>query len=296
LLDEPDAHQHIILQRQVFDRLRQVAWSRRCQLLVATHSEIILEDAEPQNIVSFYGHPHRLEIDVDRDQVREALKRLSSLDILATESGSNVLYVEDESDFKILREFVRVLEHRSKAFFDEPFFYPIRGRNPREARAHFFALQAVRPDIKGVLLLDGDNRNLPDHEVRADGLKILRWKRYEIENYLVHPQVLLRFVEGPVLDLFRSRARDKGETFLKEELPPAVLTDPLGDHEYLLSVPASKTFLPSFFAQAETEISKKDYYQIASQMREEEIPYEVREKLDAIADGLGICEGVKIQF
>ena len=77
LLDEPDAHLHVILQRQVYDLLRSVARQRRCELLVSTHSEIILEDTGTEQILSFYGPPHRLTIDTQRDQVREALKRLA---------------------------------------------------------------------------------------------------------------------------------------------------------------------------------------------------------------------------
>jgi hypothetical protein len=64
---------------------------------------VILEDTSPAQILSFYGSPHRLMVDTEQDQVREALRRLSSLDILSVESGLNVLYGEDESDFKILR-------------------------------------------------------------------------------------------------------------------------------------------------------------------------------------------------
>jgi hypothetical protein len=73
LLDEPDAHLHVILQRQVYDLLRTIARKRGCQLLVSTHSEIILEDTGAEQILSFYGPPHRLKVDTHRDQVREAL-------------------------------------------------------------------------------------------------------------------------------------------------------------------------------------------------------------------------------
>ena len=57
LLDEPDAHLHVILQRQVYDLLRTVARKRVCQLLISTHSEIILEDTGAEQILSFYGPP-----------------------------------------------------------------------------------------------------------------------------------------------------------------------------------------------------------------------------------------------
>ena len=283
LLDEPDAHLHVILQRQVYDLLRSVARRRQCQLLVSTHSEIILEDTGAEQILSFYGPPHRLAIDTHRDQVREALKRLSSLDILAAENNQNILYVEDEADFKILAAFARVRNHKFAKFAATPFFYPIHGRNVSEARAHFFGLKAIRPQIKGVLLLDGDNRNLPEREISADNLTILRWKRYEIENYLLHPSALLRFVEGPEPDLLSNARRKNGEAFLKENFPPPALTDPLKDSDYLVATAASKSVLPGFFEKADTKLSKKDYFQIAGQMRPEEIHPEVAAKLDSIA-------------
>jgi len=290
LLDEPDAHLHVILQRQVYDRLRTIAQERKCQLLISTHSEVILEDTSPEKILSFYGEPHRLEVKIQRDEVKEALKRLSSLDILSVESGLNVLYVEDESDFKILRAFAEQLDHPSKGFFcDNPFFSPIHGRNPREAKAHFFALKAIRPEIRGVLLLDGDNRGFPEHEVAADDLTLLRWRRYEIESYLLHPEGLPRFVAGPNPDLETIAQAGLATEFLNNELPPAALKDPLGDYDYLLSTPASKTVLPALFRKVGKDVSKKDYFLIAQEMEPAEIHPEISEKLDSIAKALEIC-------
>lgn len=286
LLDEPDAHLHVILQRQVYDRLRTIARKRGCQLLISTHSEIILEDTGPEQILSFYGPPHRLTVETHRDQVREALKRLSSLDILAAESGQHVLYVEDEADFKILTEFARILNRPFMRFAESPFVCPIHGRDAREAKAHFFGLKAIFPQIKGVLLLDGDNRNLPEHEIAADNLTLLRWRRYETENYLLHPEALLRFVAGSDADLFAQGRRERGDTFLRENFPPPALKDPLKDSDYLVATPASKSILPGFFERTGVKLSKKDYFQIAAQMQPDEIHPEVIEKLDAMADVL----------
>ncbi len=286
LLDEPDAHQHVILQRQVYDRLREAARNKGCQLIASTHSEIILEDTAPKQILSFYGEPHRLDIETQRDQVREALKRLSSLDILAAEYKENILYVEDESDFKILREFCRVLNHRLKVFFDNPFYYAIHGRVVKEARDHLFGLKSIHANIKGVLLLDGDNRNLPDHEVSADGLTVLRWKRYEIENYLFYPESFYRFVGGAEPDLFSEVRRKAAQDYLHQEVARGAVENPLGENVYLVSVPHSKELLPLLLEKSGVELSRKDYYLIAAQMKIEEIHPEVKEKLDKMADVL----------
>ncbi len=73
--------------------------------------------------------------------------------------------------------------------------------------------------IGAVLLLDGDNRSLPDHEMKADGLAVLRWERYEAESYLLHPESLRRFISGEKGELFANSAID----YLKEQLPAAAV-------------------------------------------------------------------------
>lgn len=289
LLDEPDAHQHVVLQRQVYDRLREVARLRGCQLLVATHSEVILDGTDAHDVLSMYGGPHRLKFDSDRDQVREALRRLTTLDALSAESGLNVLYVEDESDFRLLAAFARVLKHPAETQFRVPFYTALRGRRPSEAKAHFFAAKAVRKDIKGVVLLDGDNRNEPDREIRADGLTVLRWRRYEVESYLLHPAALLRYIEGPENPtLWGIASRQRAEQYIDNELPKVVLADPLGDHPFLQSEAASKTFLPALFESAGVALRKADYYLVALNMHADEVPTEVAEKLDAIVESLSL--------
>jgi len=287
LLDEPDAHLHVILQKQVYDMLRSIAATQRCQLIIATHSEVLINATSPEMILSFFRQPHRLVSDVDRDQLAEALKRLTAMDILLVEQSKGILYVEGQTDFDLLGAWAKVLEHRLSRWFSvSPFWHANQGRNPREARGHYFALQAIRRDVKAVLLLDGDNRKLFDREVADDGLKVLRWRRYEAESYLIHPGALLRYIESRTSPLFADPATE----FLRDQLPPAVYRNPLDDHDYLDSTPISKTLLPTLFERAQLQVGKSEYYLLAVQMKEEEIPSEVREKLDAIADALGVTE------
>jgi predicted ATPase len=284
LMDEPDAHLHIILQRQIYDQLKTIIQQRNSQLLIATHSEIILDDTDPQNIYSFFGEPHLLKCDIERDQVREALKRLSTVDILSADSQPGILYMEDESDLKILREFAKILNHPLLKFLNQPFFIPLRGRNITDGRGHFFAAKAIKPDIKGVIVLDGDNRNLKDHELVGENMTILRWKRYEIENYLLVPEAISRFLQSSdetQANLFND-SHNTAFDYLRNEFPPAAFSDPLGNHPFLNETPASKQIFPLLFEHINKPMSKRDYYQIAQTFNLDEIHPEVSEKLDAI--------------
>ena len=132
----------------------------------------------------------------------------------------------------------------------------------------------------GIVYLEGDNRNMPDREISADGLTILRWERYEAESYLIHPSALERFVTQEKGELFASAAL----RYLRDQLPPAFFKDPLQSSSFLRSEPVSKTLLPEFLKQADlsTEITKSDYFLIAREMRKPEIPQEVLDKLAEI--------------
>ncbi|MFQ5779856.1 MAG: ATP-dependent endonuclease, partial [Nitrospiria bacterium] len=285
LLDEPDAHLHVILQKQIYDLLRRIASERGCQLIIATHSEVLIDGTSPDQILSFYRAPHLLLDSTERDRVREAIKRLTSIDILLAEEAGAVLYLEGEKDFNLLRAWAKILKHPLYEWLTQnPFWHSNQGRNPAEAKGHLFALRALRKDLKGILLLDGDNRERKDRELMVDGLTILRWNRYESENYLIHPEMLLRFISKRIGPLFT----DSAKKYLEDEMPPAAYRSPLIDHDYLVNTPASKTLLPGFFASASMKLRKAEYYLIAEQMRPNEIHSEVVDKLDAIAQALGI--------
>ena len=119
---------------------------------------------------------------------------------------------------------------------------------------------------------------MPDGEINPDALTILRWERYEAESYLLHPTSLERFLNAEKEPLFAKPAMD----YLLEQMPPAFFHSPLEPSAFLRAEPASKTLLPSLLAKADVAISKSDYFLLALQMKREEIPTEVEEKLNAI--------------
>ena len=66
LLDEPDAHQDVILQRDVYARLLKVARERKSQVLMVIHSPANLDATEPERVLAFGGQsPRPLRTDAE---------------------------------------------------------------------------------------------------------------------------------------------------------------------------------------------------------------------------------------
>jgi hypothetical protein len=64
---------------------------------------------------------------------------------------------------------------------------------------HFSGLRNILPDLKGLAILDSDGRRLPD---TSDGcLSICYWRKYEVENYFVSPEVLLNYCKNEFKDM-----------------------------------------------------------------------------------------------
>lgn len=109
LIDEPDAHLHLLLQKTIYDELRSVAARRNAQLLVATHSEQVIESADPQELYLMYGQPRKVSDADERALVMQSLGALSHSDLLQANGAAGVVYAEDYTDFAILDAFARVL-------------------------------------------------------------------------------------------------------------------------------------------------------------------------------------------
>ncbi len=274
LLDEPDAHQHVILQQQVYDLIRKVARSNGGQVIVATHSPVVLDATLPERVISLFGNePRQLTNRSERDQLREALKHVTTTGIMLARELGAVLYVEGNSDQHLLHEWAKTLEHNARFFFERAFVHWLGGKSLKEARDHYFAMKAIVPELRAVCILDGDNQDMPDAETQQSGLVVLRWRRYEIENYLLIPDAIKRFVGFPLLNQEIDRA-------FWAQIPQG--TDLFGDHVSLMRVKASDEFLIPLLERIENYTTKSDLFQLAAVMRQDEIHPEVSEKLDHI--------------
>jgi hypothetical protein len=285
LVDEPDAHQHVILQKEVYDLLRTAAARRNSQLFIATHSEVVLDRTSPERVVSFASRqPRRLATRSERDRLREAMKRLTTTDLLLADEKRGVLYVESESDERILARWAEILEHPAKDFMRRPYVHRLGGNSLREARSHHFALRLIDEDLRGLVILDGDGRDLePDGP--EGGLAVARWSRYEIENYLLIPRAIAAVAHSAQDPLFHSAIQAKVEELFYAQIPPGA--DLFGDLAALRRIKASEDLIPQLLDAAGNPLPKSDYYLIAAEMLPREIHPDVVRMLDLVADVLG---------
>ncbi|MCW2952021.1 MAG: hypothetical protein JWQ48_1191 [Conexibacter sp.] len=286
LMDEPDAHLHVILQKEMHDVLRRVAADRRSQLLIATHSEILLDATSPDRVISFVrSHPRRLADKSERSALREAMKRLTTTELLLAEETGAIIYLEDQSDERILSAWAEVLEHPARVFLDRPFVHRLLGNQVADARAHFFAFRSVMEPVSGLVILDGDGRDLPEDEEVSDGLRVIRWKRYEIENYLLVPRAIAALA-GWGDDTLMIEAVNR---VFHRQVPPG--TDLFDDEVAgLARLKASEQFLPDLLHAGGRDLAKRDFFLVAAQMRPDEVHPDVIAKLDQIATTLGRFE------
>ncbi len=75
LLDEPDAHLHVILQESIYSELRSVAARQNSQLIIATHSEVIINSVEPGELCMLLDKPRVLEDAAERSKLDDNGRR-----------------------------------------------------------------------------------------------------------------------------------------------------------------------------------------------------------------------------
>ena len=139
-------------------------------------------------------------------------------------------------------------------------------------------------NIPGLELIDGDTHaGVGSTPITGEGFQRWRWRRYEIESYLVHPEALARFVAKTVGEAGSAQHVADMRKYLTDNLPPAVIERPLDDHTYLNSTKARKDVLPPALSAAGLPgLPYTRYHEIAAVMRAEEVHPDVRETLDVI--------------
>lgn len=286
LLDEPDAHLEVLRQRQIYQLLTSVAAKHGSQIIAASHSEVVLNEAANRDVViAFVGPPHRMD---DRgQQVLKALTDIGFDQYYQAELKGWALYLEGATDLAILQAFASTLQHPAAAVLERPFVHYLTTNLPNRAREHFFGLQEAKPDLVGFALFDRIDKPL----VSGTPLTETMWQKREIENYLCQESVLLAYARHDQPDDLFGRAESANrERIMRaciQEISSALRTlrrvEP-----WSADIKATDDFLDPLFQlffdklRLPNLLRKTDYHVLARLVPQESIDPEITAKLDSI--------------
>ena len=226
LLDEPDAHLHVNLQREILDYFKRKSKDLGTQFLIATHAEEFARGVDASQIVSLLNRvPKRVD---STPAVLHAMSEVSNEEVTRLTGSPHILYVEGETDERILRAWAAACG--AEAAIDKVCFKAMKGggkANMKErADQHYAALQNIIPNVTRMMLFDYDDAKKAFHP-SAGNPALFEWKRKNIENYLLVPDAWrraalsrLRLAED---DLFAQPTLAAIDGFFRDEnltLPP----------------------------------------------------------------------------
>lgn len=315
LIDEPDAHLEVLRQKQAYEILKDVAAQNHSQVVVATHSEVLLDDAIETNLTLLINGT-AADLATMQD-VRSALRTFGVEHYYKARVCPRILYVEGSTDFDTLKALALKLGHPAHPVLTGRINYyytrnivpsdtldnrldRLGGAFQEDIKRHFNALKRLVPEFQGVAILDGDARRLPDESGGA--LDILYWQRYEIENYYLTPALLEKYVAG-LSDAEGGLFTQASVKALREVLDERLLDQVFkGDRQQLgeyhkASPSLQKTLLQNLkmsefaagvleeFARRQQQpvlLRKGEYHLMVAQVAPGDIPPEVSAKLDRI--------------
>lgn len=275
LIDEPDSHMHVRLQQGMYDWLLKIAAENNVQLLISTHSEILINSTDTDYIYTFFGRVPKL-VQGNKQQIITALNKISTIDILNAQDKKFILFAEGINDLRLLKSWAINLGHEISKELNEVFFEPTGDNLIDKARNKFKYLKVVEPNLKGFFIRD--NVSKTDAQQIPPGLEVRYWTRKEIENYLIIPSVLKKFLQKQEssAELFVKPLIEKADQYLKDSLPPKVYNEPLqNDYDG-----KGSDFLDKFFCEVDIKINKGDYCRIADVMYKSEIHPDIKKMLD----------------
>lgn len=220
LLDEPDAHLHVNLQRELLDYFKRKSLERGVQFLIATHAEELARGVNATQIVSLLsGAPKRVQ---STPALLRAMADVPNEEITRLLASPYILYVEGESDERILRAWAS--QCGATLAMDKFCFHVMAGGSKPTMKAgadeHFAALQQIIPGIKRMMLFDYDDDANAFHP-KAGNPSLAEWKRKNIENYMFVPDAWKRAILSQVgsdsADLFTLPLFQIVDTFFADQ-------------------------------------------------------------------------------
>ncbi|ADP69994.1 hypothetical protein Rvan_0718 [Rhodomicrobium vannielii ATCC 17100] len=203
IIDEPDIYLHSEIQKSLMRFIR----SRGCQYIVATHSVEIINDAEPQEIVSINSHlksAKRISTDEGLQSLFNYLGSVENVDISRLSKAKRIVFFEGK-DKKILRKFAQKLNAANFTEMPEALIFGVGGFGgwKRVVEVAWTFKNVLKLDVNIFVLFDRDYRHSEEiaqfiSTIKNEGIACAVLKRKEIENYALNVRVLIRTIRKKI--------------------------------------------------------------------------------------------------
>jgi len=202
ILDEPDVYMHADLQR----RLIRLVAPKFSQLIVATHSVEIMEEVLPESIIHIDSKRRIIKSIGGHDSLQQLVDGMGSafnLDLARLFISKRFIVLEGpDTDRMILSKFQAVLyPHGLHAIGSFPKTYVEGWGGWQKAIAIASVFNHNQVHIKCYCIFDSDYHTPNDiaerkQDARTRHINLHIWKKKEIENYVIEPEVLLRYLQA----------------------------------------------------------------------------------------------------
>lgn len=198
ILDEPDVYMHADLQRKLIRLIK----NKYAQVVVATHSVEIISDVQPKDLLLINRSSEQSYFAENHPMLQEAVYDIGSIHNISLNrilNNKTYLFVEGE-DKALLQIFFDILFPDNPEPLDYYTSVSTGGFASWETQKERAGnLKKASPDIRIFFLYDRDffpdeiiNERLED--ARKHHINMHIWERKEIENYLLNPTVIARYV------------------------------------------------------------------------------------------------------
>ena len=283
LLDEPDAHLEIIRQSKVYDKISDLVKRNNGQLIIASHSESVLNSAsrKDQVISSVFG---KFELVNNDKYVRAALKNYGYEEYLVAKQKKRIFYFEGETDLEFIKAFCTQLGKSDLLEILEQTYCRTVGNDIIYTRNHFDALKKFIPDLKAYALFDNLDKEIQNTQ---EGLILKKWSRNEIENYIPLPDTLNRYADKTMETIWVKEFKDH----VKNNIPPIAYEDK--EHQFWKTTKISDDFLTPVFEQyfeknkfPKSTMNKSKFYQLVDYVDIDLLDKELLDTIDEVCEHL----------
>ena len=197
LLDEPDAHLHPSLQQQLVAQLDKIAQTKGKQILLATHSTELIRSYDYSMILSLKDRRGRYLAGEDaKISVLAGIGAAHTATLHALIQHKKLLIVEGISD----ERFLRVLAARAGVEWPKNLVVWIWTGKHSERYQLYTQLKCDIPGLRAVSIRDRDDeadlsvdaRLVDKTFTHQSGFLALKWRRRNIENYLLSIESIAR--------------------------------------------------------------------------------------------------------